>query len=161
MNEQATESGHFTIRVYALIINEKDEILLCDEHWFGRPMTKFPGGALEYGEGTRDCLRRELMEEMQVEAEIGDHFYTTDFYKKALFFESTQLISIYYYASLAESATIRLVDKPFEGIEQDGDMVFRRVKIADLDPNTLSFEIDQKVAAMLKEAYSGRTTQPV
>ncbi len=36
----------FNIRVYALLINEKNEVLITDEFRFGKEMTKFPGGGL-------------------------------------------------------------------------------------------------------------------
>ena len=40
------------------------QVLVSDEHIRGSYYTKFPGGGLELGEGTRDCLKREFMEEM-------------------------------------------------------------------------------------------------
>jgi 8-oxo-dGTP pyrophosphatase MutT (NUDIX family) len=49
----------FNIRVYGLVIRQ-GKVLLTDEIRFGIPMTKFPGGGLKPGEGTVDCLRREM-----------------------------------------------------------------------------------------------------
>ena len=54
----------FTIRVYALIINGENEVLLSDEFRLGMRMTKFPGGGLQFGEGTLACLKREAMEDI-------------------------------------------------------------------------------------------------
>ncbi|MEA1897374.1 MAG: NUDIX domain-containing protein, partial [Bacteroidota bacterium] len=68
---------HFIIRVYALIINNKNEVLLSDEFRLGTKMTKFPGGGLNFGEGPVDCLKREAIEEFGQEIDISDHFYTT------------------------------------------------------------------------------------
>lgn len=91
--------GNFTIRIYGLIINQNNEILISDEFQLGTKMTKFPGGGLESGEGTIDCLKREFREECNgQELENIRHFYTTDYYQKALFYEKTQLLSIYYLA---------------------------------------------------------------
>ena len=53
----------FTIRVYGIIINQKNEILISDEFQLGTKMTKLPGGGLEFGEGTIDCIKREFREE--------------------------------------------------------------------------------------------------
>ena len=55
--------GNFVIRVYAIIVNENQEVLISDEFQPGIKMTKFPGGGLEFGEGTIDGLKRELREE--------------------------------------------------------------------------------------------------
>lgn len=67
------------IRVYGIYINEREEVLLSDEFIYGREVTKFPGGGLEFGEGTRECLEREMMEETGHRFEVLDHLYTTDF----------------------------------------------------------------------------------
>jgi len=95
------QRGNFVIRIYGIIMNEQNEVLLTDEYQLDMKMTKFPGGGLEYGEGTVDCLRREFREECNgQEIENIRHYYTTDFFQQALFFEDHQLISIYYRAEL-------------------------------------------------------------
>src|SRR5690606_12478015 len=70
--------GSFNLRVYGVLINEQKQVLVADEFIRGKYYTKFPGGGLEYGEGTRDCLLREFMEVMTLRIEVGDHIYTTD-----------------------------------------------------------------------------------
>src|SRR5437762_14381427 len=86
----------FNIRVYGILINEKKQVLVIDEYIRGKYYTKFPGGGLELGEGTRDCLKREFQEEMDLEVEVGDHLYTTDFFQESAFKPGHQIISIYY-----------------------------------------------------------------
>ena len=86
----------FNIRVYALLINDQQEVLVTDEFRFGKEMTKFPGGGLNWGEGTIDCLHRECREELGCEIRIVKHFYTTDFFQCSAFHADHQLISIYY-----------------------------------------------------------------
>ena len=54
----------FNIRVYGILINEQNQVLVSDELIRGNYYTKFPGGGLEFGEGTRDCLVREFKEEL-------------------------------------------------------------------------------------------------
>ena len=73
-----TRIKHFNIRVYGIIINKRNEVLLSDEYLMDMKMTKFPGGGLRFGEGTIDCIRREAMEEFGQEIEIISHYYTTD-----------------------------------------------------------------------------------
>src|SRR3954464_7827479 len=87
----------FNIRVYGLLINDKKQVLVSDEYIRGGYYTKFPGGGLEFGEGTRDCLKREFMEEMNLDVAVGEHLYTTDFYQMSAFNPKLQIISIYYY----------------------------------------------------------------
>src|SRR6266487_1963876 len=86
----------FNIRVYGILINEEKQVLVADEFIRGKYFTKFPGGGLELGEGTRDCLKREFREEMDLEVEAGEHIYTTDFFLASAFNPNHQIISIYY-----------------------------------------------------------------
>lgn len=78
-------NGKFIIRVYGILINENKEVLLSDEYYKGVKITKFPGGGLNYGEGTIDCLKREALEEFGQPIEVIEHFYTTDFFKNHFF----------------------------------------------------------------------------
>ncbi len=93
----------FNIRVYGIMINEKQQVLVSDEIIRGKYITKFPGGGLEPGEGTRDCLKREFKEEMYLDIEVGEHIYTTDYYQVSAFNSAHQIISIYYYAKALEA----------------------------------------------------------
>jgi ADP-ribose pyrophosphatase YjhB (NUDIX family) len=107
-----------TLRVYGILINLKNEILVSDEFIRGNKYTKFPGGGLEFGEGTRDCLAREFMEEMNLRVEVGAHLYTTDFFQISAFNTSQQIVSVYYKVEALEHITVPLRDKPFDFDEQ-------------------------------------------
>lgn len=147
---------NFVIRVYGIFLNKKREVLLTDEFQLDRKMTKFPGGGLEFGEGTFDCLKREIREECNgQEIENIRHFYTTHFFQKALFYENHQLISIYYLANLKKPFKIQISEKPFNFSEmRNGNQSFRFVKIKDLEIDEISFPIDKFVVSKLKEYYS-------
>lgn len=108
----------FNLRVYGVLINEKDEILVSDEFIRGNYYTKFPGGGLEFGEGTRDCLVREFLEEMNLKVEVGNHIYTTDYFQLSAFNPQHQIISIYYYAKALEAIKAPLRTKPFDFDEE-------------------------------------------
>ena len=105
---------YFTLRVYGILINETKQVLVSDEYIRGNYFTKFPGGGLEVGEGTIDCLKREFKEEMNLEVEVGDHIYTTDFYQQSAFNPEHQIIAIYYFVKALEPITVPLRNKPFD-----------------------------------------------
>jgi 8-oxo-dGTP pyrophosphatase MutT (NUDIX family) len=142
----------YNIRVYALIINERKEILLSDEYQLDMKMVKFPGGGMEHGEGTIDCLQREAMEEFGQSLVNIRHFYTTDYYQPALFFKGTQLVSIYYLADFSGEIRFRLSRKPFDIPEmKNGQQSFRWVPLSGVVEEDLTFPIDRKVIRLLKD----------
>ena len=109
----------FNVRVYGLLINEQQQVLVSDEYIRGSYYTKFPGGGLEFGEGTRDCLKREFMEEMNLSVEIGKHIYTTDFFQMSAFTPDHQIIAIYYFAKALEPIKAPLRTRPFDFDERE------------------------------------------
>jgi ADP-ribose pyrophosphatase YjhB (NUDIX family) len=141
----------FNIRIYGLFINEHQEILLADEERFGMRMTKFPGGGLQLGEGPVDCLKREAIEEFGQKIEVLEHFYTTDYFQKAAFYDDQQLISIYYRARFIGPIQFKLSEKPFDfKLDMDEIISFRYVKLTELDASQITFPIDKYVLGLLK-----------
>lgn len=145
---------NFTIRVYGIIINQNAEILISDEFQLGVKMTKFPGGGMEFGEGTIECLVREIREECNgQEIKNIHHFYSTDFYQKALFYENSQLISIYYLANLSQPIRFKISENPFDfGEMKNGNQSFRWEKIKNLNEAEFTFPIDKFVVEKLKKS---------
>jgi 8-oxo-dGTP diphosphatase len=139
----------FNVRVYGLLINAENEVLISDEQEYGIQFTKFPGGGLEYGEGLIEGLKREFVEECNTEVEVISHFYTTDFFVKSAFNDS-QIISVYYLVKAVSD--LRFVTKTivfdFDG---EGDVLqsFRWVKLNELTVDTFTFPTDQYVADLL------------
>lgn len=148
----------FNIRVYGILMNEHKQVLVSDEYIRGMYVTKFPGGGLEFGEGTRDCLKREFMEEMNLKVKVTEHIYTTDFYQESAFKAGHQIISIYYYAEALESITVPLRTKIFDFDEQQlktyektGETeTFRFVNWEDFSDESVTLPIDKIVAKLLK-----------
>jgi len=151
----------FNVRVYGILMNEKKQVIVSDEFIRGEYYTKFPGGGLEFGEGTRDCLRREFMEEMNLNVEVGDHIYTTDFFQLSAFNPEHQIISIYYFARALEPITCALRESSFDFDEtqmqtyqKTGETEsFRLIDWKDFSPDMITLPIDKIVTAMLKEKY--------
>jgi 8-oxo-dGTP diphosphatase len=142
----------FNIRVYGILINEKKEVLLVDEEEFGIQFTKFPGGGLDLGEGTIDCLKREWLEELDQSIEIEDHFYTTDFFIRSGFDPKQQLISIYYLVNPQEELRMKTSVIPFDfkDFNSAGEKLsFRWMPLQKLAPEMLTFPVDKLVAEKL------------
>jgi ADP-ribose pyrophosphatase YjhB (NUDIX family) len=139
----------FNVRVYGLLLNDRNEILISDEQEYGMQFAKFPGGGLEHGEGLIDGLKREFVEECNVEIEVLSHFYTTDFYIKSAFNDS-QIISIYYLVKNITPLNLMFKTIPFD-FDGEGDVLqsFRWVNLADLQPEDVTFPIDQHVVKLL------------
>lgn len=152
----------FSVRVYGILINEKNQVLVSDEHIRGSYYTKFPGGGLEFGEGTRDCLKREFMEEMNLNVEVTDHLYTTDFFQMSAFRPDQQIIAIYYAAKALESITVPLREKPFDFDEKQNEVysrtgeteTFRFIEWDDFSADSVTLPIDKVVVALLKKQHS-------
>ncbi len=148
----------FNVRVYGILINDEKQVLVSDEYIRGNYYTKFPGGGLELGEGTRDCLKREFKEEMNLDIEPGDHIYTTDFYQKSAFNPDHQIISIYYYAKALEPITAPLRNKEFDFDEEQLKVyekeneieTFRFASWDSFSADSVTLPIDKFVVNLLK-----------
>jgi ADP-ribose pyrophosphatase YjhB (NUDIX family) len=150
-----------SVRVYGILLNDQKQVLVSDEFIRGGYYTKFPGGGLEIGEGTRDCLKREFKEEMNLEVAIGEHIYTTDFYQQSAFNNAHQILSIYYFATALEPIKVTLKDKEFDFDEQQLKLYsesqqiesFRFVEWDLFSADKLTLPIDKIVATLVKEKF--------
>lgn len=146
-----------SVRVYGILINEQDQILVSDEYIRGQYITKFCGGGLEEGEGTRDCLKREFMEEMKLDIEVLDHLYTTDFFQPSAFRAGDQIISIYYWVKPLAAISVPLRTLPFQfdeaqlkAYETEGEIeTFRFIERTDFSPDCMTLPIDKIVAGII------------
>jgi 8-oxo-dGTP diphosphatase len=150
--------NNFSIRVYGILINDKKQVLVSDELIRGMYITKFPGGGLEFGEGTRECLRREFLEEMNLKVDVGEHIYTTDYFQMSAFNPQHQIISIYYFAKSLEPITVPLRTKPFDFDEQQLSVyeqkketeTFRFIDWENFSAASVTLPIDKIVADVIK-----------
>ena len=138
----------FNVRVYGLLINSNNELLLSDERRGGFSFTKFPGGGLEFGEGVVDALIREFSEELAIDVSVGDLFYVNDFFQASAFNENHQLLSLYYFVNYNKCEAIGQETYQFPLIE-DGEKQ-RWVAITDLTESNFTFPIDKVVIEKLK-----------
>jgi 8-oxo-dGTP diphosphatase len=148
----------FNIRVYGILIDEQKGVLVSDELIRGGYYTKFPGGGLEYGEGTRDCLKREFLEEMNLKVEVREHIYTTDYFQVSAFNPEHQIISIYYFVAPLEEISVRLSTTAFHFDEAQMKLYnqhnetesFRFIARENFSEDSVTLPIDKIVAKMLK-----------
>lgn len=137
----------YNLRVYGIIINEKKEILVTDERRFETSFTKFPGGGLEFGEGLKDGISRELKEELGLNAEIGDLFYVNDFFQVSAFRDTDQLLSFYYRINKINFSSIPVSNHEFP-LKEDGEK-FRWISLSELNSEMFTFPIDKVVVEKL------------
>ena len=141
---------NFNIRVYGLLINNENEILIVREKIGENYFVKFPGGGLEFGEGLKDCLIREFKEETSLDIEIKEHFYTTDFFQPSAFRKSDQIISVYYKVTpLQNVSLIRLDEFEVNHGKRIETLHFSWVKLNNFNSDLLSLPIDKVVCEML------------
>ncbi len=148
----------FNLRVYGILINGNREVLVSDELIRGNRYTKFPGGGLEFGEGTRDCLKREFMEEMNLNVQVTDHLYTTDFFQMSAFNPEHQIISIYYYVEALEPITVPIRTQLFDFDEAQMEVyrktgeteTFRFIPWDQFSGASVDLPIDKVVADIVK-----------
>jgi len=151
----------FNLRVYGILLGENKQVLVSDEFIRGAYYTKFPGGGLEFGEGTRDCLKREFKEEMDLEVKIGDHLYTTDFFQMSAFNPDHQIISIYYWVTALEPIRVPLRQRPFDFDERELKIyaekketeTFRFIEISAFSAESVTLPIDKVVARIITSQY--------
>lgn len=133
--------NNFIVRAYGIMINDKNEVLLSHEKEYGMEFTKFPGGGLDYGEGLRECLVREFLEETGQQVKVLEHFYTTDFFVESAFHNKRQLISVYF-----------CVDA--NGFEKPADtelQIFLWKPISMLSEDDVTFPVDKYVVSLLRK----------
>lgn len=128
----------FNIRVYGIWLHE-GKVLVNEELIRGRNVIKFPGGGLDWGEGIIDCLKREWMEELNLQIEVLEHFYTTHFFQPSAF-DDSQVISIYY--KVAGNITAPIINTmPAERTYW--------LPLTDITADTFTLPIDRHVGELL------------
>ena len=131
----------FNIRVYGIWISD-NKLLINEELIRDRIVIKFPGGGLDWGEGTIECLKREWTEELGLNIEVLSHFYTTSFFQESAF-DNSQVISIYYLVT-AETGPIRNL--------VPGERTYW-IELKDVSADTFTLAIDKVVGGMIQAVY--------
>ena len=129
------------IRVYAIYLNSNQELMALDEGYAGEKLVKLPGGGLEFGEGTLECLHREFAEELNLKIKVLEHFYTQEEFLVSRFRENEQLLTIYYKVDIINLHELEILDSSIENVKW--------ISLHEEDP--LQLPIDKIVFQKLKE----------
>ncbi len=125
------------IAVTAGILTDGERMLICQ-----RPATagfplkwEFPGGKVEDGESPEACLRRELREELAIEAEVGPEIYRTEhrypngFAVRLLFFRVSRYVGTPMNRAFERIEWVRRADlAAYDFLEADRELVDRIAK---------------------------------
>jgi mutator protein MutT len=151
-SDLSIKMNYFNIRVYGLLINDNNHVLISDERRNNFSFTKFPGGGLEYGEGIKDALVREFQEELSLDIEVGDLFYFNEHFQASAFNPKHQLFSFYYLVSSVDRQHVG--KEPYDvPLKEEGEKQ-RWVKISDDLLVEMTFPIDKIALAKLIELQS-------
>ena len=132
---------------------QNDSVLVSDEYIKGNKLTKFPGGGLEFGEGTKDCLKREFKEELDLDIEVLDHLYTTDFFVASAFHSNSQVISIYYMVKAKSKLTFKISETAHNYDKKEGAQALRWIDVKQLKESDLTLIIDKRVGELLIKKF--------
>ena len=127
----------------------ENKILLTTESHQNKTFTKLPGGGLEFGEGLRQCLEREFLEEFALPIIVGEHIYTTDFFQRSAFNENEQVLSVYFRVSAAN----KHINHSDLIAHEAGKTIFWK-DLESLSESDFTFPIDKYVARFLKNLGS-------
>lgn len=147
----------FNVRVYGILFNAQNQVLVSDEYIRGGYYTKFPGGGLEFGEGTLECIKREWVEELNQQVEVVEHIYTTDFFQISAFDNESQIISIYYLVKAVGPFIAPVLSKPFDFVVPAGVDEVEAARWIDWDvfsSASVTLPIDKVVADLVKQKYN-------
>ena len=98
-------AGRFNVRVYMIVTRMcpstgQEQALLSFERLAMGGVMKFPGGGLEWGEGTTACLRREALEELGQPIEVGPLVHVSQGAYPSSFDAKEQILAVHYAAEL-------------------------------------------------------------
>jgi ADP-ribose pyrophosphatase len=92
------------IKVAVGIVTIGSQVLVCQRKKSSRYPLKweFPGGKFEDGESVEQCLRRELHEELSIDATVGEEFFRQEW-----LYPDSGSFEVFYHLVLSFSGTIR------------------------------------------------------
>ena len=130
----------FTIRIYGVLV-ENNKLMRLKEPYWGEILYKLPGGGLEYGEGTLECLARELKEELNLELDTAELFYVQEDFIRSKFKGNEQLFTVYYKITCKNITDLKIIDKNIEEVNW--------IDLNELSPDLMTLPVDKIVVEKL------------
>lgn len=141
-----------TIRVYALVVNKRNEVLLSDEKPLDNQITKFPGGGMEFNESVYETLHREFTEETGKACRVKEHFYTTDVAPNHFLLENHQIFAVYYLAEYNPPKSFVIHNRRFAKPDMKrGEQSYWWCPVDKLKPDIFTLPSDKEAAKRLKK----------
>lgn len=110
------ELNGFNVRVYAVCVRN-NQLLTLVEPFAGNMVRKLPGGGLEFGEGPKDCLEREFMEELNLTIRVTAPFFIQEHYVPSLVKNNKQIVMLYFLAEIIDEAQLQINDPNIQAVE--------------------------------------------
>ena len=83
------------VRVYGFLVDAQGRVLVSAERFRGKPLVKYPGGGVEWGEGIREALVPEFQEELQLDVAVGELVFFNEFPVISAFDPDYQVFSFF------------------------------------------------------------------
>ncbi|PCJ17727.1 MAG: hypothetical protein COB02_12990 [Candidatus Cloacimonadota bacterium] len=142
---------NFNLRSYAIIV--KDKKLLVSKEFYensGKLFLKLPGGGLELGEGPGEALKRELQEELNIDAQIGDIFYVGHKATPSIFDDSS-IISFFWEVKSWSGKIV--TETKIKHDKNSGWQILKWIPLKNIDVQQFSFKADQEAILKLLSIY--------
>lgn len=141
----------FNLRVYGVLVNQNQEILISKETYNGLSFTKFPGGGLCLGESLPDGLIREFKEECNLDIKVEKLLHVTDTLVPSAF-DDSQVIGVYYKVQALNSNLSD--DLKVENYDEQNDSLqfFHWIPISKLSAEDFYFDMDQEAWRQIVES---------
>ncbi len=139
----------FNVRVYALIVNGH-KLLVSKEQIDHIKMFKFPGGGLEFGEGLKDAILRELKEELKLTPLKIEQFYISESFVQSQLRDNEQVLAVYYRIWYKGDLELRSIEQATT-FGSKNNLSFEWRNLDDTLLKVLSFDTDKEALTRLIE----------